>query len=222
MKKFLIAFVAGIILFSCSPRHTAGLHGSVALSCKVPAFLEPGDKVALISPSYHTPMENVEAAAGILRDWGFEPVVGAHVGKVHRGHYAGTTKERLADLEWALEDPEIKAILCNRGGYGTIRLVNRLSEEMICSYLEDYDIPVLCGFPAGHDDVNLPLLMGAPVTLDVTDAGATLTFHVEGRTRRIDTAAAVSEAVSTEKEIEKQREFVRILDFIRHFEGHLR
>lgn len=33
-------------------------------------------------------------------------------------------------------------------------------EEMICSYLYDYGIPVLCGFPAGHDSVNLPLLMG--------------------------------------------------------------
>ena len=60
-------------------------------------------------------------------------------------------------------------------------------EEMICSYLKDRDIPVLCGFPAGHGDVNLPLLMGAPVTLDVRDTGATLTFEVEGQTQVIDT-----------------------------------
>ena len=348
MKKAHIALLAVVLLVSCSPRHTTDLRGTVTLSCVEPAFLNPGDKVALISPSYHTQMENVDKAAEILREWGFEPVVGAHVGKIHKGHYAGTAQERLADLEWALKDPEIKAILCNRGGYGTVHLVNRLPEEeigahpkwligfsdittlhametragvisihgtmssllakaegkdltstlvrdilkgtipvyevpahplnrpghgtgtlvggnlcsftpilgtkadatlgediilfieeveenmshidrlintlilngvlercrgivlgeftdctanldfgsveeMICSYLEGYDIPVLCGFPAGHGDVNLPLLMGAPVTLDVTDAGATLVFNVQGRTQRIDTAEAVSE-----------------------------
>ena len=53
-------------------------------------------------------------------------------------------------------------------------------EEMICSYLEQYDIPVICGFPGGHGDVNLPLLMGAPVTLDVQKEKATITFDVQG------------------------------------------
>lgn len=63
-------------------------------------------------------------------------------------------------------------------------------EEMICSYLADRDIPVLCGFPAGHGDVNLPLLTGAPVTLDVRDSGATLTFDVEGKTVIVPTETA--------------------------------
>ena len=53
-------------------------------------------------------------------------------------------------------------------------------EELICSYLEQYDIPVICGFPGGHGDVNLPLLMGAPVTLDVQKEKATITFDVQG------------------------------------------
>ena len=51
---------------------------------------------------------------------------------------------------------------------------------MICSYVPE-GIPVLCGFPTGHDDVNLPLVMGAPVTLDVTASGASLTFGMNGR-----------------------------------------
>lgn len=52
----------------------------------------------------------------VLRGWGFEPVIGSHVGEVYRGKYAGKPKERVSDLEWALKDPSIKAILCNRGG----------------------------------------------------------------------------------------------------------
>ena len=309
------------------------------MHCVQPPFLQKGDRIALVSPSYHTPMENVDTAAKILREWGFEPVVGPNVGKEYLGKYAGTPRERLSDLERALRDPGIKAILCNRGGYGTIhlttllpqsliaanpkwiigfsdittlhgiaaragvmsihatmcslmaksqglgptntllrdlltgtvpqyeapahplnrpghaagtlvggnlctftpvlgtdadatlgqdiilfleeveedmshidRLINTLrlhgvfdrcrgvilgqftgceanieygsAEELVCSYLSDYDIPVCCGFPAGHEAENLPLLIGARSTLAVTDAGATLTFHVRGRRTR--------------------------------------
>ena len=305
-----------------------------------PPYLGPGDRIALISPSYHTPMADVEGAAAVLRSWGFEPVVGAHADCRWRGSYAGTPEERLADLRAALEDPSIKAIVCNRGGYGTIRFAEMLpleeltahpkwlvgfsdittlcgmetragvmsihgtmgkflakshgqdasstllrdlltgtvpeyalpahplnrpgtataplvggnlstfvpvlgtradatagreillfieeveedfshidrlfntlrlrgvlercrgiilgeftdckanlaygsAEELICSYLEGYDIPVCCGFPAGHGKVNLPLLIGARSTLAVTEAGARLTFPVRGRKKRV-------------------------------------
>ena len=349
---------------------------AVNLSCVQPAFLQPGDRIALISPSYHTPMENVDTAALILRDWGFEPVVGENVGKVYLGHYAGTPKERLADLQWALEDPSIKAILCNRGGYGTIRLVNMLPEnivrdnpkwligfsdittllgvctrsgvmsihgtmcsllakskgvdmsstllrdiltgtipeyelppnpanipghatgtlvggnlctfspilgtdadatlgediilfieeveenmshidrlintlllngvfdrckgvilgeftdceanldfdsveEMICSYLDGYGIPVLCGFPAGHDSANLPLLMGAPVTLDVTETGSRLTFNVDGFRKTVWTNDALDEVADADKlEAQKQRKLIRLVDFLKHYDGY--
>lgn len=49
-----------------------------------------------------------------IRAWGFEPVIGPNVDKLYRGKYAGTPEERVADLRWALQDPSIKAILCNR------------------------------------------------------------------------------------------------------------
>ena len=347
MKRFI--FLSGLfvmLLTACSKEPVGG--PDVPLSCVQPDFLKPGDKIALISPSFFTSRENVETASAILREWGFEPVVGPNVGKEYLGAYAGTLDERLSDLEWALRDRSIKAILCNRGGYGTIQLARALPlkklaahpkwligfsdittlhgmenragvmsihgtmcslmaksrgqgmtntllrdllfgtvpeyevpahplnqpghatgtlvggnlytftpvlgteadatlatdfilfieeveenmshidrqintlilngvfdrckgvvlgeftdceanleydsvEEMICSYLKDYDIPVLCGFPAGHDDVNLPLIMGAPVTLDVTPDGATLSFNVEGKKKVIRTADALEE-----------------------------
>ena len=333
-----------VVLFTCfstntfgQPEHQAATptgHG-VTLRCVQPKFLKKGDKVALISPAYFTPMENVTKTADLLRSWGLEPVVGPHVGKVAMGKYAGTDAERLSDLRWALHDPEVKAIICNRGGYGTIHLIDSLSlaewgaspkwlvgfsdittllgllnragvmglhgtmsslmakggtdetttllrdllmgrvpryelpahpanimgrasgvlvggnictlapnlgtqadatmgsdlilfieeveesmhnldrqlnilkqhgvldrckgivlgeftgcrleftyesvEEMYREYFLPYGIPVLCGFPGGHGDVNLPLVMGAPVTIDVRNDGATLEFHVEGQ-----------------------------------------
>lgn len=61
-------------------------------------------------------------------------------------------------------------------------------EAMLHELLVKYDILVLCGFPAGHDDVNLPLVMSAPVTIDVRNDGATLQFDIEGVQREVNTA----------------------------------
>ncbi|MBR5069390.1 MAG: LD-carboxypeptidase, partial [Bacteroidales bacterium] len=101
--------------------------GTVILNCTKPDYLAVGDKVALISPSYYTPMENVEKTADLLRSWGLEPVIGPNVGLVVDGRYAGTVSERVSDIRWALNDPSIKAIICNRGGYGTIQLIDQLN-----------------------------------------------------------------------------------------------
>lgn len=303
--------------------------------CQLPPFLKAGDAVALISPSYHAPAETVAGAADVLCEWGFRPVVGANAEKISAGKYAGTPEERLADLRRALHDPDIKAILCNRGGYGALHLLDRIGadelaacpkwligcsditmllqmmncagiaavhgpmcsgiapsggtapdcgilrgllsgrvpcyelpphplnrpgracgtltggnlctftpglglwadttrfgdlvlfieeveetmhhidrlfqmlrlrgvpdrcravvlgdftrctpdlgygsvEEMLLDGLAPYDIPVLCGFPAGHGPRNMPLLTGVPVSVDVRPDGATLRFEVPG------------------------------------------
>ena len=52
---------------------------------------------------------------------------------------------------------------------------------MLHEIFAPYNIPVLCGFPAGHGDVNLPLVMGAPVTIDVRSTGSVISFGIEGQ-----------------------------------------
>ena len=351
-RLFHVAFALTIImtnsvlLTSCSDDDddTVVVNPSqlVVLNCNKPDYLKAGDKVALISPSYHTPMENVEKTANLLRSWGLEPIVGPNVGKIVDGRYAGTVAERVSDIRWALNDPSIKAIICNRGGYGTIQLINQLTlaelkaspkwlvgfsdistlhglltragvmsihgtmssflakggtdksstlmrdllmgqvpryelpahkqnivgqasgvlvggnictfvpnlgsqadatkgkdlilfieeveesmhnidrqmrilqmngvldrcrgivlgeftdcgseftyesvEAMLHEMLKEYHIPVLCGFPGGHGDVNLPLVMGANVTIDVRNDGATLQFNIDGDQQQVNTA----------------------------------
>ena len=59
-------------------------------------------------------------------------------------------------------------------------------EAMLNIYLKDYNIPVLCGFPAGHGEPNLPLVMGAAVRLDVRSDGATLSFDIPGKQSLVD------------------------------------
>jgi muramoyltetrapeptide carboxypeptidase len=76
-----------VVLTSCSDEDEMILptpEETVEIHCVKPDYLRAGDKVALISPSYFTPMENVEKTADVLRRWGLEPVVGPNVGKVVR------------------------------------------------------------------------------------------------------------------------------------------
>ena len=97
-------------------------------SLKMPAPLKPGDKIAIISPASTPGEDNPEKAAATLRAWGFEPVIGPHaLTKCHS--YAGTIEERCADLRWALNDPEIKAIVSTRGGYGSAMLLDPMTHE---------------------------------------------------------------------------------------------
>ena len=91
-----------------------------------PQYLKTGDKVALISPAYWVPEEVILKAAEVIRSWGLEPVIGAHTTNLILDAYSGTADERAADLLWALEDDTIKAIICTRGGYGSMHLLNQI------------------------------------------------------------------------------------------------
>ena len=96
MKQCLTAaiLVCGLMLTSCNNDEDNPVIPTpdqpVVQNCVKPDYLVAGDRVALISPSYFTPMENVENTADVLRSWGLEPVIGPNVGKVVDGRYAGT------------------------------------------------------------------------------------------------------------------------------------
>ena len=94
-----------------------------------PPYLKPGDKVALVSPAYWVPQEAILLAAEIIASWGLQPVLGPHTNNLNVNAYAGTADERAADLIWALEDDSIKAVVCSRGGYGSIHLLERIPLE---------------------------------------------------------------------------------------------
>lgn len=94
-----------------------------------PSYLKEGDKVALVSPAYWVPQEALQQAADTIWSWGLQPIIGPHTNNLNVNAYAGTADERAADLIWALEDDTIKAVVCSRGGYGSIHLLNRIPAE---------------------------------------------------------------------------------------------
>ena len=92
-----------------------------------PPYLKAGDTVAIVAPSgiLINKQREVLQAENLLKSWGLHVVVGKHVFK-QNGHFAGTDSERCEDFQTALDDPKIKAIWCARGGYGTVRILDKL------------------------------------------------------------------------------------------------
>ncbi len=95
-----------------------------------PSPLTKGDKIAIISPASHILPEYVDGACQAIAQMGFQPVVSNHC-KGQCGGYSGTIEQRLADFLEALHNPEVKAILCSRGGYGVVHLLEYLSADDI-------------------------------------------------------------------------------------------
>ncbi len=86
-----------------------------------PRALRRGDRIAIVAPSGPVDRALVTKGARVLEDAGYRVVWGRHVFE-RRGHLAGTDRARLADLNRALRDPAIRAVVMARGGYGTMRL----------------------------------------------------------------------------------------------------
>lgn len=91
-----------------------------------PSPLKKGDKIAICSPAGPVDPDIVERALPVLRDCGWQPIVMPNaLGKF--GHFSGTDDQRFADMKAAILDPEIKAIICSRGGYGVVHNLDRLA-----------------------------------------------------------------------------------------------
>ena len=133
MKRILIIAVIALLTSMAAtasdraPRRYRMPRQVKPVALKMPEALKAGDKIAIISPASTPGDDNPEKAAATLRAWGFEPVIAPHVlTKCHA--YAGTIAERCADLRWALNNPEIKAIVCTRGGYGSAMLLDPMTK----------------------------------------------------------------------------------------------
>ncbi len=128
LVTILILLATMSVIASAQDRHRHRVPNSHRDKMVMPAALKRGDKVAIVSPASTPADDNPEKAAATLRAWGFEPVIGPHtLSKCHM--YAGTVQERCADLRWAFNDPEIKAIVCTRGGYGSAMLLDSLTRK---------------------------------------------------------------------------------------------
>ena len=91
----------------------------------IPPYLKRGDTVGITSPAGYITHEDIQPAVQQIVSWGYKVKVGSSIGKRMFG-FGGTDEERARDMQKMLDDPEVDAIMCARGGYGVIRIIDKL------------------------------------------------------------------------------------------------
>ncbi len=91
----------------------------------IPPYLKPGDTIGIVCPAGYMPFEKALTCIETLTNWGFKVIVGKTLGNQFN-YFSGTDEERCDDLQQMLDDKNIDAILCGRGGYGTGRIIDQL------------------------------------------------------------------------------------------------
>ena len=90
-----------------------------------PPFLKKGDKIAIVSPARSITFEEVHPAIRFFQRYDLEVVMGSYIFSRQR-QFAGSDEQRCRDFQHMLDDEKIRAIVCSRGGYGTVRIIDHL------------------------------------------------------------------------------------------------
>ncbi len=142
----------------------------------VPPALKSGDKVALISTARKIDPDHLEGAVNQLKKWGLEAIEGESL-RAEQNQFCGSDLQRAADLQWAINDPEIKAIICFRGGYGTVRILDKvdftplsIQPKWICGYSDvtalHNKLHGVCGLQSLHSTMPVNFGTNTPEALD--------------------------------------------------------
>ncbi|MBT4881549.1 MAG: LD-carboxypeptidase [Flavobacteriales bacterium] len=91
----------------------------------IPKKLRIGDKIGIISTARKITLEELTLAIKTLESWGLQVVLGSNLLGVDN-QFSGTIQQRSADLQSMIDDKSIKAILCARGGYGTVQVIDNI------------------------------------------------------------------------------------------------
>jgi muramoyltetrapeptide carboxypeptidase len=92
----------------------------------LPRYLKPGDTIGITCPAGFITQPEIQPAMLQMIEWGFNIKVGDTVGKKDFT-FGGTDEERARDFQQMLDDPQVKAIMCARGGYGFVRIIDKLN-----------------------------------------------------------------------------------------------
>ena len=90
-----------------------------------PPNLQKGDTIAILATARKNIDDNLKPAIDLLQSWGLNVVIGSTIG-LDNNQLAGTDEQRAADFQQQMDNPNIKAIWCARGGYGTVRIIDLL------------------------------------------------------------------------------------------------
>lgn len=114
MRSF---FIAALLFLSIT------LQAQTAV--KIPPYLTKGDTVGILATARKVDLAPLQPAIALLKSWGLNVVIGKTIG-LSDNQLAGADWQRATDFQEMLDNPKIKAIWCAKGGYGTVRIVDRL------------------------------------------------------------------------------------------------
>ena len=140
---------------------------------KSPPYLEKGDLIGLVCPAGYMAEDKVAECVRVLtEEWGYRVKTGKTIGGSSPNYFSGTDQERLEDLQEMFDNPEVKAILCARGGYGTSRIIDGIDFRYFKKHpkwlIGFSDITVLHCHIYRHYDIAT---LHAPMAAAFNDAG---------------------------------------------------
>ena len=94
---------------------------------KMPPYLKKGDTIGLLCPAGYMPIEKAQTCIDVLQEWGYKVQIGATLQTTSDNYFSGGDRERLKDLQHMIDDDEIKAVFCARGGYGLGRIIEQIN-----------------------------------------------------------------------------------------------
>lgn len=94
-----------------------------------PSYLQKGDRIRIVAPAGKVSKEKVFPGIELLEEIGYQVMIGPHVFDRHF-QYAGTDQQRVSDLQEAFDDPQTRSIICARGGYGSVRIIDKLDYSL--------------------------------------------------------------------------------------------
>ena len=116
MKRFLILICVLILNF---------LNIQAQTKMITPPYLQKGDTIAIVATARKNIDDNLKPAIEWLNNWGLNVKIGSTIG-LDLNQLAGTDEQRASDFQEQMDNPNIKAIWCVRGGYGTVRMIDLL------------------------------------------------------------------------------------------------
>lgn len=133
-------------------------------------MLQKGDTIRIISTARKISPTEVLPAIKKLQEWGYRVETGKNLFEIHH-QFAGSDKQRTEDLQDAINDPKVKAILCARGGYGTVRIIDKVD----FSSLKQIHKPII-----GFSDVTVLLSHLSQLNISSIHGIMPILFEQEG------------------------------------------
>lgn len=125
-KNFLSSLMAAGALLPAVPGMGHGINvDDEGRKPVIPPYLKQGDTIGITCPAGYILLKDIEPAIQLMKSWGFNIKVGETVGK-RDFTFGGSDADRVADFQRMMDDPGVHAIMCARGGYGFVRIMDRL------------------------------------------------------------------------------------------------